>query len=116
MPTPTATSGATWRVVKPPYHVNVWGIRTPAKNREDGRQMVDQQVNNVLRHLEKVHGIPKEEVTEDVLPKGIPPFPGREYMSCSGLFHLVYVSSGVYKSRLCTHPYRLLCPIGLDWT
>ena len=68
-----------------PYRVNVWGLRTPAKNQEDGRQMIGQQVNNILRHLEKAHGIQKHQVTEDVLPKGTPPFPGREYMSCSGL-------------------------------
>ena len=56
-------------------------------------------------------GIAKEEVTEDVLPKGIPPFPGKEYTSCCG-----HVSLGicelrivpcesakvVYKSNLCT--------------
>ena len=94
-----------------PYRVNVWGLRTPAKNQEDGRQMIGQQVNNVLRHLEKAHGIPKEEVTEDVLPKGIPPFPGREYMSCSGLVSLGICelrivpcesAKEVYKSSLCT--------------
>ena len=72
-----------------PYRVNVWGLRTPNQNREDGRQMVTQQVNNVLRHLEKAHGIFKHQVTEDVLPKRTPPFPGRKYMS-------------VYKSNLCT--------------
>ena len=94
-----------------PYRVNIWGLRTPTKNREDGRQMVDQQVNNVLRHLQMAHNIPKEEVTEDVLPKGTPPFPGREYMSCSGLVSLGICelrivpcesAKGVYKSRLCT--------------
>ena len=73
----------------------MWGLKTPTKNREDGHQMVEQQVNNALRHLEKVHGIVKHEVTEDVLPKGTPPFPGREYMSCSG-----HVSLGIYELRI----------------
>ena len=36
--------------------------------------MAKQQVVNVLRHLQKAHGIPKE-VTEDILPKKTPPFP-----------------------------------------
>ena len=69
-----------------PYRVNVWGIRTPAKNKEDGRQMIGQQVTNILRHLETVHNIPKHQVTEDLLPKRTPPFPGRE--TCSGLVSL----------------------------
>ena len=90
-----------------PYRVNVWGLRTPDQNREDGRQMVAQQVTNILRHLEKAHGIFKHQVTEDVLPKRTPPFPGREYMSCSGLVSLGICdpcesAKGVYKSNLCT--------------
>ena len=48
-------------------------------NKEDNKDKVKQQVNNVLRHLQKVHGIPKEKVT-DGLPKGTPPFPGRQYL------------------------------------
>ena len=52
------------------YRVNVRGLRTPNQNREDGRQMVTQQVNNILRHLEKANKIPKHLVTEDLLPKG----------------------------------------------
>ena len=78
-----------------PYRVNVWGLRTPAKNQEDGRQMIGQQVNNILRHLETSHGIEKHLVTEDVLPKGTPPFPGREHMSCSG-----HVSFGICELRI----------------
>ena len=94
-----------------PYRINLWGLKTPTKNREDGRQMVEQQLNNALRHLEKSHGIIKHQVTEDVLPKKTPPFPGREYMSCSGLVSLGICelrivpcesAKGVYKSSLCT--------------
>ena len=44
--------------------------------------MVPQQVQNVLRHLKEVHGIEKHLVTEALLPKGTPPFPGTECMSC----------------------------------
>ena len=73
-----------------PYRVNTWGLRNTEANREDGKEMVKQQLNNVLHHLQKVHAIPKEEVTEDVLPKSTPPFPGREHMSC-------YVSLAVKK-------------------
>ena len=40
-------------------------------------------------------GIAKEEVTEDVLPKGTPPFPGKEYMSCCG-----HVSLSICKLRI----------------
>ena len=43
--------------------------------------MVQQQVQNILRYLKEVHGIEKHLVTEALLPKGTPPFPGREYMS-----------------------------------
>ena len=68
-----ATFGATWRGVRtlaPPTGSNVWGLRTPNQNQEDGRQMVTQQVNNILRLLEKANKIPKHLVTEDLLPKG----------------------------------------------
>ena len=58
-------------------------------------------------------GIAKEEVTEDVLPKGTPPFPGKEYTSCCGHVSLgIHVcelrivpcesAKVVYKSNLCT--------------
>ena len=94
-----------------PYRVNTWGLRKTSANKEEGRKMVDQQVTNTLRHLEKVHNIPKHEVTEDILPKGTPPFPGRECMSCSGHVSLGVCelrivpcesAKGVYKSRLFT--------------
>ena len=65
-----------------PYRVNVYGLRKTATNREEGHQMVPQQVQNVLRHLKEVHGIEKHLVTEALLPKGTPPFPGTECMSC----------------------------------
>ena len=77
-----------------PYRVNTWGLRKTGTNKEEGREMVDQQVTNILRHLEKVHNIPKHEVTEDVLPKKTPPFPGREHMSC-------YVSLAVCELSDC---------------
>ena len=103
-----------------PYRINLWGLRTPDQNKEDGKQMIAQQVQNVLRHLEKCHNVLKHQVTEEHLPKGTPPFPGREYMSCSG-----HVSVGVCELRIvpyhvnllkeCTNlgfAPRLLCPIG----
>lgn len=37
--------------------------------------MIGQQVNNILRQLEKAHEIPKHQATEDRLPKGTPPIP-----------------------------------------
>ena len=61
-----------------PYRVNIWGLRKTAENRDEGRLMAKQQVANILRHLQKVHNIPKDEVVEDVLPWGTPPFPGRK--------------------------------------
>ena len=74
--------------------------------------MLQQQVMNVLHHLQKTHGIPKKEVTKDVLPKRTPPnFQAGNTCLVLGLFHLVYVSSvivpcesakGVYKSSLYT--------------
>ena len=68
---------------------------------EDGRLMVEQQVNNALRHLEKAHGIQKHLVTEDVLPKGTPPH-SQVGNTCLvlGMFHLVYVSSGLSHVNL----------------
>ena len=62
----------------PPYHVNIWGLRKTAENREECHLMANQQVLNILRHLQKVHGIPKHEVVEDVLPWGTPAFPGKK--------------------------------------
>ena len=66
-----------------PYRVNVWGLKKTDANREEGRQMVTQQVQNILRHLKEVHGIEKHQVTAAFLPKKTPPFPGRKYMSSS---------------------------------
>ena len=51
-----------------PYRVNIWGLRNTENNQEESRLMLPQQVTNILRHLEKVHNIPKHEVVEDVLP------------------------------------------------
>ena len=50
-------------VPTPPYRVNIWGLRKPETNKE-GRQMVEQQVRNILRHLKEVHGIKKHLVTD----------------------------------------------------
>ena len=61
-----------------PYRVNIWGLRKTAENREECHLMAKQQVTNILRHLQKVHNIPKHEVVEDVLPWGTPPFPGKK--------------------------------------
>ena len=36
----------------------------------------DQQVTNILRHLETCHGLSREEVNRSHLPQGEPPFPG----------------------------------------
>ena len=49
----------------------------------------------------EAHGIPKEEVMEDVLPKRTPPFPGREHMSCYvSLNKLQYMSCYVSLNKL----------------
>ena len=114
-----ATCGATRRVAGeriPPTESTPGDCgRRVLTRRRDARWSTNKSptssVTNIFRHLEKVHNIPKEEVTEDVLPKGTPPFPGREYMSCSGhvllgVCELRIVpcesAKGVYKSRLFT--------------
>ena len=40
-----------------PYRINIWGLRNTETNKEDGRDMTLQQVNNVLRHLQMAHGM-----------------------------------------------------------
>ena len=40
-----------------PYRVNTWGLRNTESNKEDGREKVPQQVNNILCHLQKTHGM-----------------------------------------------------------
>lgn len=40
-----------------PYRINTWGLRNTETNREEGREKVPQQVNNILRHLQKAHGM-----------------------------------------------------------
>ena len=50
-----------------PYRVNIWGLRKIVTNREEGLQMVHQQVNNILCHLKQMHNINKHLVTEDHL-------------------------------------------------
>ena len=68
-----------------PYCINTWGLRNTAANKKDGKDMVKQQVLNVLCHLQKAHGIPKEEVMEDVLPKRTPHF--QVGNTCLVMFH-----------------------------
>ena len=46
-----------------PYRINIWGLRKTDTNREEGRQMVQQQVQNILRHLKEAHDIEKHLVT-----------------------------------------------------
>ena len=64
-----------------PYRINIWGLKKTDENKNESRLMLPQQVTNILRHLEKVHNIPKHEVVEDVLPWGTPPFPGRKNLA-----------------------------------
>ena len=52
-----------------PYRVNTWGLRNTETNKEDGRDMVQQQVNNVLRHLQKANGMSVLTAYSDVLNK-----------------------------------------------
>ena len=40
-----------------PYRINTWGLRNTGSNKEEGREKVPQQVNNILRHLQKAHGM-----------------------------------------------------------
>ena len=56
--------------------------------------MVEQQVRNALRHLKEAHKI-EEHLVVKAIPKGTPPFPGREYRSCSG-----HVSLGMCELML----------------
>ena len=39
------------------YRVNTWGLRSTETNKEDGRDMMQQQVNNMLCHLQMAHGM-----------------------------------------------------------
>ena len=39
------------------YRVNTWGLRNTETNKEEGREKLPQQVNNILRHLQKAHGM-----------------------------------------------------------
>ena len=61
-----------------PYRVNIWGLRKTESNKKEGRQMLEQQVRNVLCHLKDAHQIEEHLVVKAILPKGTPPFPGRE--------------------------------------
>ena len=57
-----------------PFRINIWGLCNTDCNKEDSKDVVQQQVTNILRHLQIVQ---KEHVMEDVLPKGtpLPPIP-----------------------------------------
>ena len=55
-----------------PYRVNIWGLRKTESNKAEGRQMLEQQVRNVLRHLKNAHGIENHLVVKVILPKGTP--------------------------------------------
>ena len=47
----------------------------PETNKKEGRQMVEQQVRYILRHLKDAHHIKEHLVVKAILPKGTPPFP-----------------------------------------
>ena len=47
----------------------------PETNKKEGRQMVEQQVRNIMRHLKDAHHIKEHLVVKAILPKGTPPFP-----------------------------------------
>ena len=51
------------------YRVNTWGLRSTETNKEEGRDMTQQQVNNVLHHLQKDHGMSVLTAYSDVLIK-----------------------------------------------
>ena len=51
------------------YCVNTWGLRSTESNKEDGRDMTQQQVNNVLHHHQKAHGMSVLTAYSDVLIK-----------------------------------------------
>ena len=61
-----------------PYRVNIWGLRKTATKKKEGRQMLEQQVRNILRHIKDTHQIEEHLVVKAILPKGTPLFPGRE--------------------------------------
>ena len=77
-----------------PYRVNIWGLQKTATNRAEGRQMLEQQVRNVLRHLKDAHEIESHLVVKAILPKGEPRHiqVGNTCLVLS-MFHLVCVSS-----------------------
>ena len=86
-----------------PYRVNTWGLWKTEANRKEGHQMVTQQVQNILHHFKEAHQIEKHLVTEALLPKGTPPFPGREYMSCFwhvslGMCEFMMIQCGFFVS------------------
>ena len=56
--------------------INIWGLREPAKNKAQNRQLTDQQVINLLHHFKTCHGVSREEVKSGHLPVETPPFPG----------------------------------------
>ena len=55
--TTSVCSSLPWHLEHFPHsqRVNVWGLKKTDDNREEGRQMVTQQVQNILYHLKEVH-------------------------------------------------------------
>ena len=67
--------------------------------------MVQQQVNNVLRHLQKAHGIPKEEVTASL--RRLPHFQvGREYIVLFWACFTWYMSSVIVPCESAKEVYK----------
>ena len=58
------------------YHINIWGLKEPKTNRAVGQPITDQQVTNIIRHLQTCHGVPRDYITWAHLPQMQPPFPG----------------------------------------
>ena len=53
-----------------PYQVNIWGLRKTAANREEGHQMVPQEVQNILRHLKEAFSLLKQHVATNASGEG----------------------------------------------
>ena len=54
------------------YHINIWGLREPAKNKAQNKSLTDQQITNLLHHLKTCHGVSWEEVNSGHLPVETP--------------------------------------------
>jgi len=97
--------------------MNIWGLLDPVGNKAENRNLTDQQVTNLLKHLKTHHSIAREEITLSHMPQTTPPFPGMYYRKWSAHAPMLKIHaccSAIYMDvnlKTVQHRGTLVCQV-----